>query len=151
MNDREKKYRELSGVLDLWEGQKHYNPDLTRHDFINGYLDDQQAMDDCYKGLIEYEKECNRRNSRILRAIKSVKGRTFYKHVLQIIEESEGIYGVAEIVREPKGEFQEERYGRFIKGIWVNQWSVGMEGDSFEGYVFVEIKPGRYLKFGYKM
>ena len=70
---------------------------------------------------------------------------------MEIIEESEGIKGLAEIVDKPVGKFQEEKFGRQIKGIWVEQWSVGMEGDSYEGFVCVESGKDRYLKFGYSM
>jgi hypothetical protein len=151
MTDRDQKYSEISQILDSWEWQSKHNPELTKNDFINSYLDNRQAEEDWWRALSEYENECDRKNKRLLRAIKSVKGRTFYNHIMDIIVESEGIDGLAEIVREPVGAFQEERYGRHIGGIWVLQWSVGLEGDSFEGYVCVEIKPGRYLKFPYKM
>ena len=70
---------------------------------------------------------------------------------MEIIEESEGIKGLAEIVKEPIGAFQKEKYGRQINGIWVEQWTVGMEGDSYEGFVCVQIKPNKYLKFKYSM
>ena len=59
--------------------------------------------------------------------------------------------GWAEIIKEPIGKFQEEKYGRQINGIWVKQWSVGMEGDSWEGFICVQIKQNKYLKFGYSM
>ena len=42
----------------------------------------------------------------------------------ELLGESEGIRGVAEIVKTPNGTFQEEKYGRQIKGVWVDQWSV---------------------------
>jgi len=99
----------------------------------------------------DYLNELDRKNKRLLKAIKKVKGNTFYKYLLQIIEESEGISGLAEIVSKPVGEFQAEKYGRQIKGIWVSQWSVGTEGDSWDGIVYVEIKPNKYLKFNYSM
>lgn len=115
------------------------------------YIDNEIAMQ---KGMNEYHdylNELDRKNKRLLKAIKKVKGNTFYKYLLQIIEESEGISGLAEIVSKPVGEFQAEKYGRQIKGIWVSQWSVGTEGDSWDGIVYVEIKPNKYLKFNYSM
>ena len=152
MEERQQKYWEISGILDMWDWNKQEKPDLTKHEFINKYLDNKQAEEECYRGLIEYENECVRKNRRILRAIKSVKGKAFYKHILDIIEESEGIRDVAEIVREPVGTFQEEKYGRSIKGIWVNQTTNGgYSGDSFARTVCVEVKPGRFLKFAYAM
>lgn len=109
---------------------------------------------DCQKGMMEYYEamaEEARKNNRLLRAIKSVKGKTFYRYLLEIIEQSEGIRGLAVIVRQPVGEFQKERYGRQIKGIWVEQWSVGMEGDSWNGHVCVPLGNDKYFKFSYSM
>jgi hypothetical protein len=55
-----------------------------------------------------------------------------------------------EIVSEPSGKKQKEtEFGHSIKFIWVDQWSVGTEGDSFEGYIEVQIKENKYLKFRY--
>lgn len=120
-------------------------------DVAIGYIDNeismQNAMQDYYKSI----NEVNQRNHRLLNAIKKVKGKTFFKYLMEIINESDGIRGLAEIVKVPVGKFQTEKYGRQIKGIWVEQWSVGMEGDSFEGNVCVEIKPNKYLKFSYSM
>jgi hypothetical protein len=152
MEDRQQKYWEISGILDMWDWNRKEKPELTKHEFINKYLDNKQAEEDCYRGLIEYENECARKNQRVLRAIKSVKGIAFYKHILAIIKESEGIRDVAEIVREPIGTFQKEQYGRSIKGIWVNQTTDGgYLGDSYAGTICIELKPGRYLKFHYAM
>ncbi len=32
---------------------------------------------------------------------------------------------------------------------WVKQWSVGMEGDSYSGYLLMELSDGRYWKINY--
>ena len=55
------------------------------------------------------------------------------------------------IEKEPNGNWQEEHYGRTIKGTWVDQWSTGTEGDSFSGYVWVQIKEKKFLKISYSM
>ena len=107
----------------------------------------QKGMQEYY----DYLNEENKKNHRLLNAIKKVKGKTFFKYLMEIIEESEGIKGLAQIVKEPTGKFQEEKYGRQINGIWVEQWSVGMEGDSWDGFVCVQLKENKYLKFGYSM
>lgn len=152
MENREHKYWEISSVINRWEWWQKEHPDGTKHEFITNCLDEQEVIDNHWKEMAEWEKECGRKNRRLLKAIKSVKGKAFYGHILDIIEESEGIDGVAEIVRLPVGNFQEEKYGRSIKGIWVNQTTNGgYSGDSFAGTVCVELKPGRFLKFAYAM
>lgn len=151
MENRGRKYWEISSILDSWSWYKEESPEGARHDFINSYLDSKELEEDCWRKLAEYEDQCNKRNQRILKAIKSVKGRTFHKHVVNIIEECEGIDGMAEIVRVPSGKFQEEKHGKEIDGIWIDQWTTNMEGDSYEGIVCVKIKPDRFLKFRYKM
>jgi len=118
---------------------------------IEPFIDDQIAM---YKDLSEYYDYLileDNKNKRLLRAIKKTKGKTFYKYLMEIIEDSEGIKGLAEIISEPYGKFQKENYGRTIKGVWYTQQSVGMEGDSYEGTVCVQLKPNKYLKFNFSM
>lgn len=118
---------------------------------IEPFVDDQINM---YKAMSEYYDYLgllHNKNERLLRAIKKVKGKTFYKYLIEIIEDSEGIKGLAEIVSKPTGKYQEEPYGRTIKGMWIEQWNVGMEGDSWEGTVCIQLKPNKYLKFNYSM
>lgn len=115
------------------------------------YIDNQIAMQKGMQEYYDYLRDVDKKNKRLLTAIKKVKGKTFYKHLLTIIEESEGIDGFAQIVKEPVGKFQKEQYGRTIPGYWVDQWAVGMEGDSWEGTVCVQLKPNKYLKFSYSM
>lgn len=149
---RRAKYDELSKFLNFVECSQMYDdPKPSRHELINRYLAQEEMYDNHFKELMEYEAECYRSNERLLRAIKKVKGKTFYKYLLQILKESDRVDGKMEIVSEPCGEFQNEKYGQTINGIWVDQWSVGMEGDSFQGYVCVQLKPNKYLKFNYSM
>lgn len=116
-------------------------------DYIDNEIAMQKGMQDYYDSM----REIDVTNRALLNEIKKEKGKTFFKYLMEIIEESEGIRGNAEIVNKPVGEFQKEKYGRQINGYWVEQWSVGMEGDSYEGFVCVQLSPDRYLKFGYSM
>jgi predicted transcriptional regulator len=106
------------------------------------------------KGMKEYydylKKESDQNNA-LLSTIKQQKGKTFFKYLMEIINNSDGIKGAAEIIKEPIGDFQKESYGRQIKGIWVDQRSVGDSGDSWEGTVCVQLGESRYFKFGYSM
>lgn len=120
-------------------------------DLADGYISNEIAMQ---KGMQEYHAELdkqNKLNHELLKIIKKEKGQAFYNYLRVIIEESDGIAGLAEIVSEPTGTFQKEDYGRTIKGIWVDQWNVGMESDSYAGTVCVQLSEKRFFKFSYSM
>ncbi len=110
-----------------------------------------EAMDGIQKAAIEVQES----NARILRAIKSVKGDEFYKDLSDLMEVNEVGGGMFphpdQIVREKVGELVKEDFGS-IQQYWVDQYeNGGMEGDSYAGYIYVEIKPGKYFKTHYSM
>ena len=115
------------------------------------YVENELAM---AKGMQDYYDEIRKEeeaNKNFLDGIKKRKGATFFKYLMEIIEESEGIKGLAQIVKEPIGSFQKDKKGRQIEGIWVNQYAAGDSGDSWYGTVCVKIDENEYLKFGYSM
>lgn len=44
--------------------------------------------------------------------------------------------------------YEGEYEGEMVE-YWVNQWSIGTEGDSFAGYLLFPLSDGRYWKVGY--
>lgn len=120
-------------------------------DLADGYISNEIAMQ---KGMQEYYAELdkqNKLNHELLKSIKKEKGQTFFKYLMEIIQDSEGMKGISQIVIDPVGEFQKQQYGRQINGIWIEQWAVGMEGDSWEGTVCVQLSEKRFFKFSYSM
>lgn len=113
------------------------------------YIENEISMERGWREHFNYLESVKKYNTRILMAIKSVKGKTFYKYLKNIIEESDRIDQQMEIVPEPTGDYQKECYGRTIPGIWVDQRSVGDSGDSYAGSVCILLKPNKYLKFYY--
>ncbi len=118
--------------------------------------DSNAMMNDCYEGLAKWHNEIARSNKRLLRAIKSVKGDTFYRNIKKALKElTEGCYHIEEmkyeIVRKTSGLWQNHSFGKEIKGRWTEQWSEGTEGDSWGGYIYIEIKKGRFLKVNFSM
>lgn len=112
---------------------------------------EHEIMDDFHKEMIAIENKVFRKNQRLLNAIKSVKGEAFHKELEEVIYSSEGIVGVAEIVKTPVGNYQDEG-GELIPGIWVDQTTNGgYTGDEFAGTVCVKIDDRRYFKFNYSM
>lgn len=43
------------------------------------------------------------------------------------------------LVENPQGSSNHAQFGVF-KAVWVDQWSVGMEGDSFEGFIYAKLE-----------
>jgi hypothetical protein len=97
---------------------------------------------------IYYEEE-KRWNGRVLKAICNQLGKQFLADVVECFEESEA-QGKLQLVRGTTGQWQEEERESF-KGVWVDQWAVGVSGDSWEGYVYIELKKGLWLKTYYSM
>ncbi|WP_276483579.1 hypothetical protein [Paraflavitalea pollutisoli] len=143
----------LRDFLNYLEFGPTSDPPHSQHDiiqtFIRNNVKNEEGMDDFHLDM----QEVDRKNKRMLRAIKSVKGRSFYNHVREYLKNIEAVYWREyEIVREPQGDPQQvSEYGRAIKKEWIDQWSTGTEGDSFDGYACIELKPGRYLRIYYSM
>jgi hypothetical protein len=92
-------------------------------------------IDEGFNRLIEWEKEFETHNEAILNSI---------EHKPEDFEELlEGarITDKIEWAKSPsfKPQYNPDKYGIFTLK-YVDQWSVGMEGDSFEGYMYVEVE-----------
>lgn len=136
----------FSGFALQVEYEKDHGKFVSSYKSAQSYVENQIA---CEKGMDEYYayvRECEQSDKRLLKAIRTVKGKTFVKHLLEVIDRDQTMGSKMAIVREPIGEFVKEQYGRYIKGYWVVQYSVGTEGDSFQGTICIEIRTDRYLK-----
>lgn len=149
--DRQRRYWNLSAFYNHVKYMEEHHPAACINEIINKYLDNQDYEAKVWQEIADYDEEVWRHNQRLLRAIKGVKGKTFHKYLLEIIKSCDRLRDKMEIDSQPNGTWNDEKYGRTIKGIWVDQWSVGMEGDSFEGYLWVQLKENKYLKISYSM
>ena len=68
---------------------------------------------------------------------------------LNVILEDVELNGEMGIYPEPKGEKQNESY-TFFTEIYVDQWTVGMNGDSWEGHIYAKYAEEEYLMIPYK-
>lgn len=141
----------LTSFYDQYEFHKEQDKNMNLHQFAEDYIKNEIAMEAGMQEYFDGLAEVDKRNNRILKAVKSVKGKSFYKHLINLIKDASPTeWHEWEIVKEPCGDKQAENgFGREIKCIWVDQWSVGTEGDSFEGYICVRLKKNKYLKFRY--
>lgn len=141
----------LTDFHQQYEMEKYGNPELNVHQYAKSYVKNQIDMENGMDEYLAALADVAKYNNRVLRAIKSVKGKTYFKHLCEYIKDA-GMnqWCQFKIVRQPVGKMQEvSEYGRGITKEYVDQRSVGTEGDSFEGTICLEIKPGKYLKFSY--
>jgi len=147
--DRQQKYWELSGFLDTMDYRRKENPDLCKDDLINKYLDDRDAEAKAWANIAAYEADIKRCNDRLFRAIKKVKGRTFYTHLCYMTEDI-SLSDKMQIIHAPQGTHRKENeFGRSITESWGYQRATNLEGDSFAGYFCIKLKPNKYLKISY--
>lgn len=95
-----------------------------------------------YDDLAEYEYQINEHNNKIINSF----GKTAMKHFIDMLEYC-NVTEKIELIDKPNGDKQNENYGMF-KNIHVDQWTVGMEGDSFAGYIYANVK-GQWIKVPY--
>lgn len=117
------------------------------------YIEDQLAMEQAMCDYDNMLKDVAKYNERILKAIQSVKGKTFCKHLVEYIKDQEAVdYQELEIVKTPFGKEQSvSEYGREIKKEWITSYAVGDSGDSWAGTICVKLKKDKYLKFSFSM
>lgn len=114
-------------------------------------MNEQQILEDYDNWLRQYHAKNDINNQRILKAIKAVKGQEYHDYLVEMLEENEQ-QGEMEITHHPEGKYQDENDYGPIKGCWVDQHiNGGYTGDEYAGYVYVELKPGKYLKYYYAM
>lgn len=115
---------------------------------------DQKQWAEAMKPIEEYNEKTKVSNDRLLKVLKRMYGAAWVKNLKKLLADCEvGTYMMDArygITHSRCGQYQQEKYGK-IRGYWVEQWPVGDSGDSWEGYIYVELKPGRYLKAAYSM
>jgi hypothetical protein len=143
----------LIAFFNMYEWQKSETPDVAVGVVVDDYIKDQLSMEEGMKEYHDHLNKIYKYNDRILRAIKSVKGKTFYNHLIEYLRNAEcSSCQRFEIVSKPIGKEQEaSEYGRAIKREWVVQRAVGMSGDSWEGTICIQLKENKYLKFHFSM
>lgn len=98
-----------------------------------------EIIEQCYKDMAAYDWETMRQNDRVFKAISNQLGLGFLSDLKILIEDC-GCNERFKLVDEPTGKFQSESDFGCIVGIWITQYSVGTEGDSYEGTIWVKLK-----------
>lgn len=111
-----------------------------------------EEMEQYHAEMRAFHKEMDRRNTRLMDCLKRLKGRVWAEAVVNLCDDC-GVYGYMSVTRKAPSPKNWVRRGDFppIKGFWVSQSSVGTEGDSWEGTIWVKIDSRRYLKLQFAL
>ena len=101
-----------------------------------------EQINKVYDDLAEYYKEISEHNTALINSF----GKTASKHFKDLLDFCD-VTEKIELVDKPNGDKQNESYGIF-KNVHVDQWSTGMEGDSFAGFIYANVK-GQWIKVPY--
>ena len=107
------------------------------------YEDAKIQQDKIYAEIAKAEKEEHEANMKLLEE-NGIPAEDF-KNLLDYCN----LTGKIEVVQKPKGDNQNEKFGIF-KQVFVDQWSVGMEGDSFAGFIYGKFDKSKWLKIPYE-
>jgi len=98
------------------------------------YGPSKEEIEKMYKEIAEEEKEIEEHNQQIIKS----HGKNAEKDFEHLMDDCE-LVGKIEIVASPLGTAQQENCGIY-KRVHVDQRSVGLEGDSFEGHIYAFVK-----------
>jgi predicted nuclease with TOPRIM domain len=102
-------------------------------------MEQEQELERIYAEISAYEKEIAEHNEQFLKSL----GKKAQKDFEELMEWSE-INEKMKIVDAPKGIKQEQNCGIY-KNIYVDQWCTNMEGDSFQGFIYANVK-GQWIE-----
>lgn len=139
--------------------RKEYRP-WSEVYYIQGYKMTQEQQDamhkEVYGPMIEAENQIFRNNKAIMKEVYKQVSRSRYWGICTYIKDlKENCYYTEtmmyEIVDKPGGVKQKESWSKDLQELYVDQWSVGCEGDSYEGYVYLPVTENKWLKINYAM
>lgn len=105
------------------------------------------SISDGYKAMAEEQARADADNTATLERIGATFGTKYAQDIKEYLKDAEAPaeFTRLEIVDKPTGRAQVEDWGSF-KQVYVQQWSVGCEGDSFDGYICIPLPDGKFLK-----
>ncbi len=119
--------------------------------------DQKKAMyEEVYKPIDDWKQEIIKNNKQIMKEVRSEVSNSLYYGICRYMKDlKEGCYYVNQmqykIVDKPSGKEQKENWSKDLQSVWVEQWSDGMEGDSWYGDVYIKIGEDKYLTVNYSM
>lgn len=91
-----------------------------------------------------FDEQTRETNENLFKVIKKLKGKRFVNDLkfLNKYNDSNLPYYIS---KKPLGKIQSEYETRVIKEAYVEQWTTGMEGDSFAGNISVKIRENQFI------
>jgi hypothetical protein len=99
----------------------------------------QEQIDKVYADLAAYEKEIADHNEQVLKSLGEEAQRDF-EELMDYCNITDKI----NLVDSPKGSDNKEHCGVF-KNVHVDQWTTNMEGDSYAGFIYANVK-GQWIE-----
>jgi len=99
----------------------------------------QEQIDKVYADLAAYEKEIADHNEQVLKTL-GKKAQNDFEELMDCCNVTEKI----KLVDAPKGSDNKEHCGVF-KNVHVDQWTTNMEGDSYAGFIYANVK-GQWIE-----
>lgn len=104
----------------------------------------EEQIQEAFDSMLAYKDEIETHNSAVLLQI-NAKASDFEKLVKDV-----EISGKMGIVDEPQGDKQDGTYKSFNR-VYVDQWSAGMSGDTFEGTIYAQIEESKWLSIPFRI
>jgi hypothetical protein len=102
-------------------------------------------MDECYEEERKFNEKNKQKSDRILKVLRKIKGEEWYSELIDYSKEAE-THNPFNIVRKPKGQYQEESDYELLGGVWVEQSTSYPCEDCYYGTVTVKIDEKRWLE-----
>lgn len=113
-------------------------------------VEDMAMYDRAHREIAAEDRRVDRINKRIVLRVTKKKGVRYGRQFQALLRDlmENGYHGEIKWVTKPGGAAQKSDW-HAIKEEWVDQWGVGMEGDSFEGFVYLQIRPRLWVRIPY--
>lgn len=102
----------------------------------------QEQWNEAFEAKVNYENEIISHNSQLLANIGAPQNEIDY-----LINDA-SVSGKMQIFDEPTGDNQNEHYD-FFSNIFIDQWTLGIEGDSYGGFIYAEFQDKKWLRIPY--
>lgn len=109
----------------------------------NEYLFDKEYAE-AMEEIAKHERAVCDHNNSLVRSL----GKSAHKDFKNLIDCCD-VTGKIEFVDKPNGSNQSDDDSGIFTNTHVDQWSVGIEGDSYEGFIYTQIPDKRWLKIPY--
>ena len=99
--------------------------------------------DEAHKQQMDYEKEIDDHNNSLFES-----SGVSVEDMEDLLSDCT-ITSKAKIVKEPRGQYQDEEYGT-IDSVFVDQYSRGDGGDSYEGTIYAQLGKDKWIAVSYQ-